>query len=506
MPSTEKNNIIIKIVEVLDTLKKGKIPAFIDLPLENDEMYKLVHEVNELIIFFDEIQKFILPLSKGILNQNVPPTYNFLSSPFKELNSRLMQITYQAEQVSRGDYSQRVDFLGEFSKAFNNMVVSLEQKDKILREKEERERLLREQLQLALDTANLVWWECDLDLGVLIFDEKRPAMLGYSLGEFPVMLDEIKNLIYKDDIKILDDTIEKARKSENKKFYVEYRIKSKTGEYRWHYATGIIEQTSNPESNKITGILSDIHNQKTYEDKLKASEKILRDSNAAKTKLFSILSHDLRGPIGSIFQLLDLLVEQPQVFKEDEKGEMLISLRNSAKTTYELLNDLLMWTNTQSKNINLNPQNFNVSKLLEEIKNIFKLTCEKKNIDIEINCSPQINIFGDIDSVKIILRNLLSNALKFSRIGGTIKIDCIKENDFVNISIKDNGIGIPEDKQANIFQLNIEKSQEGTMGEKGTGLGLSLCKEFAELNGGDITFESKVNVGTTFTAKFPAAK
>jgi signal transduction histidine kinase/ligand-binding sensor domain-containing protein len=238
-------------------------------------------------------------------------------------------------------------------------------------------------------------------------------------------------------------------------------------------------------------------------EKLEIQTEELIKANDVKNKFFNIIAHDLKNPVGSIVQLIELAKENFDVFTREQQLEIINSTANSANSTLELLEDLLLWARSQTDKITYQFEKLNINDLAKsEINNLFQQAINKQ-ITIKNNLLQNVCILADTSSVKTIFRNLLSNAIKFSKKGGTIKIGChIKENDLL-IYIKDNGIGMSESTLQKLFVLSEKQSIEGTSGEKGSGLGLNLCQEFILKNGGKIWAESELNVGSTFFFTLP---
>jgi len=226
----------------------------------------------------------------------------------------------------------------------------------------------------------------------------------------------------------------------------------------------------------------------------------LKVMNDEKDKLFSIISHDLNAPLSSVKQYLELLraTELGTVERQYIEKDLASSLRD-AKI---LLNNLLLWAKNQMQlnYVQLEPVNF--PKLLTDTVRLFKQRAEEKKINIHIDMDADIYVKADQNMLKVVLRNLLNNALKFSHLGGEIDIKAFIENDRCIVILKDYGIGITEDKQERIFSLNISSSY-GTANEKGSGLGLILCKDFMKQQGGEIWFDSIPWEGTTFYLSLP---
>jgi signal transduction histidine kinase len=238
-------------------------------------------------------------------------------------------------------------------------------------------------------------------------------------------------------------------------------------------------------------------------EKLEIQTEELLKANDVKNKFFNIIAHDLKNPVSSIVQLIELEKENFNVFTREQQLEIIHSASNSANSALELLEDLLLWARSQTNKITYQFEQLNINNLAKsEINNMFQQAVNKQ-ITIKNNLLHNVCVMADASSVKSIFRNLLSNAIKFSKKGGTIKIGChIKENDLL-IYIKDSGIGMSESTLQKLFELSEKQSLEGTSGEKGSGLGLNLCHEFILKNGGKIWVESELNVGSTFYFTLP---
>lgn len=228
----------------------------------------------------------------------------------------------------------------------------------------------------------------------------------------------------------------------------------------------------------------------------------LRESNDTRDKFFSIIAHDLRGPIGSFKTMMDLIPDLKDADAENTK-EIFSLLKKSSKNTYSLLDNLLAWARSQKNEILVEPTEINLKKLMEENLNIMDMIFKEKKIQVNCMIPENLKIYADFNMIHLVLRNLLSNAVKFSYERGVLEIRANEDNDFVWLIIKDHGIGIAPDIMPILFQIGRNKQQAGTLGEKGSGLGLILCREFMEKNGGLIEVFSVADQGTIFTLKFP---
>lgn len=221
--------------------------------------------------------------------------------------------------------------------------------------------------------------------------------------------------------------------------------------------------------------------------------------NATKDKFLSIIGHDLRNPVGAFKDVVGQLADFPEMFPDGVRQQVIQELRNEAERTYFLLENLLSWAKNQKNNISYRPEKLDLASLVDNNILLNSRLAERKQIQLKSSVSAGINIFADHNMVNLILRNLISNAIKFTGKNGEITVSAKDASDFVAISVADNGIGIPEENIPALFQETNHISTYGTCNEKGSGIGLLLCKEFIEVNGGTITVRSKVNEGSTFT-------
>jgi PAS domain S-box-containing protein len=241
-------------------------------------------------------------------------------------------------------------------------------------------------------------------------------------------------------------------------------------------------------------------------EKLKESEQELKASNASKDTLFSIISHDLRNPFGSVLSLAEFLIEDISEMPQEEIQTYAKSIHEAAETVYKLLNNLLEWSRLQTGKIKYNPEKILLKDFTETILKLYEANLENKNIAVDLNIADDIAVYADANILNTVLRNLISNAIKFSFVGSRIIITSGIEKDECIVFIKDNGTGISNKDFENIFKVSANKSKKGTADEEGTGLGLVLTKEFVELNKGRIWFESEEEKGTTFCFCLPVCK
>lgn len=336
--------------------------------LEEGETKQLFLTINALIQHFVETEDFVRKLTEGNLRVE-PPIRNPLISPLKQLHATLMHLVWHIEQVSKGDYTQNVDFLGEFSLHFNNLVESI----------------------------------------------------------------------------------------------------------------------------------------KENENRLKQQAEELTKLNSDKNRFFQILAHDLRNPFTILLGFSDILLSNFRDFSQDEIEEQLTTLKRTTQSTYNLLNDLLLWARSQSGNLPFQPEEVDIVTLCKEVVKDKRDKFNLKSISILCDQSVvgKIKLTVDQNMIKTVLRNLLSNAIKFSYRGGTVCISLQQEGESIVVSVRDSGVGIDKQEQELLWDYSKAFVKKGTEGEDGNGLGLILCKEFIDLHGGKIWVESESGEGAHFKFSIP---
>lgn len=235
-------------------------------------------------------------------------------------------------------------------------------------------------------------------------------------------------------------------------------------------------------------------------NKLQKLNRQLTETNRVKDKLFSIIGHDLKGPIGNIVQLLELISNKE--LSEEEQEILVQEVKKQTNVTNETLNDLLTWGQAQLKGVIINPIVFNAKEIIQQNLHVLATQASSKQIQIEDNIAEQTQLKADKNQIDFVFRNLISNALKFSNTNSKVEISSSNKNNEIVFAIKDYGKGISKEQQQQFLQSNIKVSY-GTSGEKGTGLGLLLTKEFIKANNGKIWLESEEGVGTTFYISLP---
>ncbi|MDP4175166.1 MAG: PAS domain-containing sensor histidine kinase [Bacteroidota bacterium] len=233
------------------------------------------------------------------------------------------------------------------------------------------------------------------------------------------------------------------------------------------------------------------------------SEEELKTSNAAKDKFFSIIAHDLRSPFTSLIGLSGIIVSDCDTMSNEEIKSFVINIHKSAMNVFNLLENLLQWSRIQTGRMEYVPAKFDIYDIVEQAISVLLGNAVKKGIDIISEVPLNSLVIADCNMVSSVIQNLISNSIKFTNRGGTVKISVNELVKYFEISVSDNGVGIPQKDIDKLFRIDVHHTTAGTGNEKGTGLGLILCKELIEKNGGKIWAESTPGEGTTFRFTLP---
>jgi PAS domain S-box-containing protein len=356
-------------------------------------------------------------------------------------------------------------------------------------------------LQNAQEIAKMGNWELDLINQKVKWSENCFVIYGLKPFEIEPTFEYFKSRIHPDDLHLVEEAFKSIMKNKVT-FSSEMRIIFPDGTFRW-FQNEMIPVFKGDKLVALKGINLDITERKQAELALKENEKKLNQLNIDKNRFISILSHDLKSPFNNILGLSEILTEDSRKLDAAEIEDIANEINKSARSTYNLLEDILLWARTQQGKIPFKPQILNFRDICKNILETLIPNADAKNIAINCSAEDHINVFADIDMLKTVLRNLMSNAIKFTNNGGAINMRAEQTDSDVTISVSDNGIGITPDDLTKFFDISEVITTKGTAGETGTGLGLLLCKEFVEKHGGKIWVESEVGKGSDFKFTLP---
>ena len=220
--------------------------------------------------------------------------------------------------------------------------------------------------------------------------------------------------------------------------------------------------------------------------------------NATKQKVFSIIAHDLKSPLCGIIGIASLLSGTVKEYDIEDLEKLISLLHSCSVTTYQLLENLLLWANSQRGKLQFNPETISLNLLFQEITDFYRETARQKGIVLNNLLSGNFTVKADRNMLTCILRNLITNAIKFTNDGGKIEVFAVQHEKELEIAVADNGIGMDKVTRNKLFGNGEKISTKGTANESGTGLGLQLCKEFVEKHSGKISIESEPGKGSRF--------
>lgn len=287
-----------------------------------------------------------------------------------------------------------------------------------------------------------------------------------------------------------------AKLSKGKHYTLETKHKRKDGStYLAEVNFTLITYKNKP---AVFAVVQDITQRKEYQI-------ALEQLNKTKDKFFNIIAHDLRSPFNALLGFSDLLYKKHKQYDEQKREKIIGSIRTVAKSSYELIENLLTWSRTQTGKIEFSPEDTALKELIFESVYMMKTVAEKKGIKIinNVDCTHKVN--ADKAMFHSVMRNLISNSVKFTHKNGRITISCEEPENpkYIRINVEDTGIGMSKEQQKSIFRIDKQSSTVGTDKEVGTGLGLPLCKEFVEKHGGEIWVESQKDKGSAFSFTLP---
>ncbi len=326
----------------------------------------------------------------------------------------------------------------------------------------------------------------------LMLGRERRALLRLFLARLIISEDE--DIYYLHRRKILDDKTPQS---------CEIRIRRKDDSHFYAHLESVPVLDDEKHVAQLRISITDISARTQAEEALKESEQQLRVLNANKDTFFSIIAHDVKNPCIGFLSFTDLLEESVHTWNKDRMIELIALLRTSAEHLSALLDNLLTLSRIQRGMIEHHAQPLDLHLTVARNIALFRPNAEHKQISLSNSIPQHTMASADVNMLDTVLRNLLSNALKFTPTGGTVDVSARYAQQYVEVSVSDTGLGIAEEHLPKLFRIDARYKRLGTAREKGAGLGLILCQEFVEKNGGKIWVESEVGKGTTFTFSLP---
>jgi PAS domain S-box-containing protein len=286
---------------------------------------------------------------------------------------------------------------------------------------------------------------------------------------------------------------------------VDVRLKKKDGTYTWVAMYGRAMDRAVPADldKGVVWVLRDINNRKEIEFTLNEQNRKLAEANATKNKFFKIIGHDLKSPIGQIVNFASLIEDNFEHYSDADLIKFIKLMKETSFNSLKLLDNLLTWASSQANSISFQPIECNLHYAVETTIELLRRNAGEKNIEIVNQIDSEIELFADRNMLSTILRNLISNAVKFTFENGSVTISAVQGSNQTVISIADNGCGISDSTKEKLFKIESGVSTRGTNNEKGTGLGLILCKEFVDKHNGEIWIKSEEGKGSVFSFSIP---
>ena len=493
-----ESDIILKLNDIVDRLLSGKNKFAFDTMnidgIEDENLKSLAGKIVHLAEQYKNCYGFMMDLSYGRLNTE-PPRMNVFANPFKQLHSELLHLTWQIQEIANGDYDQCVSFSGDFSDAINKMIIALRERQMLSEQIMENENLFRTIFRTSPDGIVL----CDLNHCIMNASNAAYRMLQITDENNGKMY--FNDLIHTDDSDKFKWSIDSLLNGSSITVFAELRIVPPNGINFWSEQNASLFLDSHGVAKGYIIIIRNITERKIAEAQLLQYTDIMNESNVTKDKLFSIIAHDLRSPFSALLGTSKILVQETA--KEDASVVKIRKLSNilndTVGRTYDLLINLLEWSRLQSDRLVVKPEELNMSNIIMDNVSIGQTMAMGKNIMLKYTTSGDYYLVSDKAIINTVLRNLISNAIKYTPQNGLVLISLVKKDDIYYISVKDSGVGISAENIEKLFGLNTIQSTPGTANEKGTGLGLVLCKDFVNKLGGDIWVESTYGHGATFT-------
>ncbi len=338
----------------------------------------------------------------------------------------------------------------------------------------------------------------DLDGNISFANQAATALVDYSMDK---LLDKnIFSIFPQEYSKQIIDYISDQDK-ENLLYFFEFDVE--TGNKKLPLEISVTKINHQNNRDKILLVARDITERKEREENYKKYNEELKKANSEKDKFFSIIAHDLRSPFDALLSYSDILYEEFDELEQSEMKEYFTHMRSVTHNIYALLTNLLEWSRIKTDRYSMSKIIFDVKNTIHSVANLFVGALEEKHIELKIECDNKCFAFADENMISTVIRNILSNAIKFSENNSQILITAERKPECVEVAVEDSGIGMIGEDMGKLFRIDVNHTTLGTNKERGTGLGLILSKEMVVKNGGNIEVESELGKGSKFSFTIP---
>ncbi len=361
---------------------------------------------------------------------------------------------------------------------------------------------------LASEGTNDGIFDWDIKTGEVYYSKQFFGMLGYEREAFTGLMDDSRNLIHPDDLPTVREQTENYVGGVTSEYNCTYRVKHINGYWVWinSRAKAVFDREGRPA--RLVGVNTDITFMVEAQRRLEEEKNAAENANRAKSDFLAHMSHEIRTPLTAIAGIAEILEKKIDEVSEGHR-KLIRTLGTSTSSLKDLINDILDFSKIESGEIELNEKAFNLDEVFRQVYSIMSIKAQEKNIDFtcDVSTITDVNFYGDNMRLRQILINLIGNALKFSDKNGSVKVDIsrVQEGDttLLRVDVSDNGIGIAEDKFDIIFERFKQADTSVSRKYGGTGLGLPISKNLARMMGGDISLQSDLGEGSTFTLILP---
>lgn len=431
-----------------------------------------------------------------VVNKSSKEAYGVENPPYFEIYSRVA-LTGQPEILETyfepldKHFSIRVycPYKGSFATIFENIT----ERKKAEIENEKTHQLLKDTQLIG----KIGGWEMDLDTQKLKWTEEMYIIHEVDESFIPDV--ELRDQFYTPESLIAIDLAVREALQNLTTYEVDLEIITAKGNHRFVKTMGKVDL----DNRRIYGFFQDITDRKQAELKLLESERKLKELNATKDKFFSIIAHDLKSPFNGILGFSEMLKNEVRNLDNDSIEKYTDIIHSTALQAYGLLENLLEWSKTQQNGLSFEPRKLLLRNVVSDEMAGLKLNADQKDISLLNEIEEDILLTADEKMLRTVVRNLISNALKFTPKGGLVRVNARLEQDHVEVTFTDSGVGMNTETLEKLFKIESSFSTRGTENERGTGLGLLLCKEFVEKHGGKIGGFSEKGKGSTFKFTIP---